>query len=53
VRGIFRVTGIHPIPFLRDRIYLEELAASNRDEDERTVQFGTANTVSYEVGRTL
>jgi hypothetical protein len=27
--------GFHPIPFLRDRIYLEELAASNREEAER------------------
>jgi hypothetical protein len=27
--------GFHPIPFLRDRIYLEELAAINREEAER------------------
>jgi hypothetical protein len=27
--------GFHPIPFLRDRIHLEELAAINREEAER------------------
>jgi hypothetical protein len=27
--------GFHPIPFLRDRTYLEELAAINREEAER------------------
>jgi hypothetical protein len=28
-------SAIHPIPFLRDRIHLEELAAINREEAER------------------
>ena len=34
--AIFFVTdGFHPIPFLRDRLYLDEIAEAAREESER------------------